>query len=178
MHLRAQSNRAGFSHFRSRAAKRGLTLRSSGAPRVGCKAWSVENAARHRPGLAAHSWRPLSSNVRRLGGEALGEGWRQHCVEGLGPISRVAAVFQVGPPLAALPFASLKVKVVERADCSFLGVPNVAVMASDGSPDWVSGMGSTVEEALADALRYFVSSLGGRSGLGEESFAWAAPEDF
>ncbi|WP_152049221.1 hypothetical protein [Tautonia marina] len=108
----------------------------------------------------------------------MGEGWRQLRVEGLGPVSRVTAVFQVGPPLAALPFASLKVKVVERADGSFLGVPNVAVLSPDGSPDWVSGLGGTVEEALADTLRFFVSSLGGRSGLGEESFAWAAPEDF
>ncbi len=106
------------------------------------------------------------------------ESWRQIRFEGLGPISHVAAVFQVGPPLAALPFASLKVKVVERADGSFLGVPNVAVLASDGSPDWVSGLGGTVEEALADALHSFEMSLGGRSELSEACFAWAAPEDF
>src|SRR4051794_21063686 len=104
--------------------------------------------------------------------------WQHLRVEGLGPVERVAAIFQVGPPLAWLPFASFKVKVVERPDGSFLGVPNVAVRAADGSPDWVGGLGDTVEEALEDALNYLVRSLDGRRDLPEDAFAWSDLHDF
>jgi hypothetical protein len=105
-------------------------------------------------------------------------GWRQLSVEGLGPVRRVAATFQVGPPLARLPFAALKVKVIERADGSFLGVPNVAVRDPDGTPDWISGPGGTIEEALEDALNYFVKSLDERQDLSAGSFTWSDPHDF
>jgi hypothetical protein len=68
--------------------------------------------------------------------------------------------------------------VVERPDGSFLGVPNVAIRSSDGSPDWISGLGGSVDEALEDTLRYFVRSVGGNVNLTLEDFEWAASEDF
>jgi hypothetical protein len=104
--------------------------------------------------------------------------WRKLRVEGLGPISRQVSVFQVGPPLARLPFASFKIKVIERPDGSFLGVPNVACRSGDGSPDWISGLGSSAEEALEDTLRRFVISVSAREGVTDADFEWAAPEDF
>ena len=55
-------------------------------------------------------------------------------------------------------------KVIERADRSFLGLPNVAVLRPDNSLDRISGLGDTVEEALEDALDNFVKSLGDRIG--------------
>jgi hypothetical protein len=99
--------------------------------------------------------------------------WRSLRVDGLGPIQRVASVFQIGPPLGWLSFPSFKVKVLERVDGSFLGVLNVAVRGHDGSPEWTSGLGATVEEALEDALNRFVETLCGRGDLPDESFAWA-----
>jgi hypothetical protein len=104
--------------------------------------------------------------------------WRHLSIEGLGPVERVAAMFQVGPPLTWLPFAAFKVKVIERAGDTFLGVPNVAVLAADGSPHWVSGLGDTAEEALEDALNHFVRSLDGRQDLPEDAFVWSDPHDF
>lgn len=104
--------------------------------------------------------------------------WRTLNIVGLGPAGRVAATFQIGPPLAWLPFASFKVKVIERADGSFLGVPNVAVRSTDGMPDWISGLGDTVDDALEDALNYLVRSLGGREDLPVDSFVWADRDDF
>jgi hypothetical protein len=101
--------------------------------------------------------------------------WRNLKVEGLSPVARQAAVFQVGPPLARLPFASFKIKIIERSDGSFLGVPNVARRSTDGSPDWIAGLGPSIEEALEDSLRRFAKSAGGGA---EEDFEWAAPEDF
>jgi hypothetical protein len=104
--------------------------------------------------------------------------WRELRVEGLGPVQRVAAMFQIGPPLANLPFPSFKVKVIERANGSFLAVPNVAVRAADGAPDWIGGLGASVEEALENALQYFVRNLGGRAELSEQDFVWSDPVEF
>lgn len=121
---------------------------------------------------------PGSRFYSLLGGGTLSVSWRELRFKEFGPVSRIAAVYQIGPPLAALPFASFKVKVVERSDGSFLGVPNVAVRSQNGSPDWISGLGQTVDEALADTLRFFTKSLDGRTDWGEDSFVWAEPEDF
>lgn len=104
--------------------------------------------------------------------------WQHLKVEGLGPVTRVAAVFQIGPPLEWMPFPSFKVKVLERGNGSFLGVPNVCVKAPDGSPEGTSGLGSTVEEALEDAMNYFVQSLDDRRDLPEDAFVWSDPEEF
>ena len=67
--------------------------------------------------------------------------WRELRVEGLGPIERVAAVFQISPPLERLPFVSFKVKVIERVNGTFLAVTmshHEAPMANRITcPDWV-----------------------------------------
>ncbi len=104
--------------------------------------------------------------------------WRHLKVEGLCPVSRQVALFQVGPPLSHFPFASFKVKVLELPDGSYLGVPNVARRLADGSPDWIAGLGPSIEEALEDTLRSFARSAGVSGGTIEEDFVWAAPEDF
>jgi hypothetical protein len=104
--------------------------------------------------------------------------WRSLRIDGLGPIQRLAAVFQVGPPLARLPFPSFKVKVLERADGSFVAVLNVAIRAADGSPDWEAGLGDSVEEALEEALVRFARSLGDDGILSECAFAWADAGEF
>jgi hypothetical protein len=104
--------------------------------------------------------------------------WQRLEIEVLGPVVRVAATFQIGPPLEWLPFPSFKVKVLERGDDSFLGVPNVSAKALDGSPQWTSGLGNTVEQALEDTLNYFVKSLDDRRDLPEAAFIWTDPEQF
>ena len=61
--------------------------------------------------------------------------WRDLRLDGLGPITRVVAIFQVGPPLERLPFPSFKVKVIERAgaDGRYLAVLNICLRAgADG----------------------------------------------
>jgi hypothetical protein len=104
--------------------------------------------------------------------------WRHLKVEGLGPVSRQVAVFQIGPPLTHLPFACFKVKVIERPDGSYLGVPNVARRSVDGSPDWIAGLGPSIEEALEDTLRWFARSARMGDAATEEDFVWADPEEF
>ena len=104
--------------------------------------------------------------------------WRELRVAGLGPIDRVVAIFQVGPPLKRVPFPSFKVKVVERANGSFLAVLNLRPLGPDGHPDAEAGLGDTVEEALEDALRRFARIIDERKLNSEADFAWADPEEF
>ena len=104
--------------------------------------------------------------------------WRELRVPGLGPVGRVAALFQVGPPLGRLPYPSFKVKVLERADGSFVAVPNLAALGPDGQPAWLAGLGPTADAALEDALRCLARSLDGRPHLTEADFAWADPAEF
>ena len=68
--------------------------------------------------------------------------------------------------------------IIERPDGSYLGVPNVARLSPDGAPDWIAGLGTSVEEALEDTLRWFVRSAGMGTDTTEQDFVWAAPEDF
>lgn len=104
--------------------------------------------------------------------------WRELRVEGLGPIERVVAIFQIGPPLERLPFPSFKVKVIERGNGSFLAVLNVAVNGPDGHWDGEAGLGGTAEEALEDALRRFVRLLNERQTVSESDFIWSDPSEF
>ncbi len=104
--------------------------------------------------------------------------WRELRVEGLGPIERVVAVFQIGPPLERLPFPSFKVKVIERANGSFLAVLNVDAHDTNGCRDGEAGLGMTVEEALEDALRRFVRILDEREPLSESDFIWSDATEF
>lgn len=105
-------------------------------------------------------------------------GWRELRVKGLGPLDRVVAVFQVGPPLERVPFPSFKVKVIDRANGSFLAVANVATLGPDGHPTGEAGLGDSVDEALEDALRRFVRILDERKPNSEADFARSAPEEF
>ncbi|MCG8459695.1 MAG: hypothetical protein MI919_25725 [Holophagales bacterium] len=104
--------------------------------------------------------------------------WQNISVDGFGPISKVVAVYHIGPPLSALPFASFKVKVIQRRADDFLAVPNVALRDADGNPDWLAGLGSSSDAALADLLRELADAVEGSPGLDESSFEWADPHDF
>ena len=78
-----------------------------------------------------------------------------------------------------LPFPKFKIKILERPNVGFMAVPNVAIKsAKDGSPDWISGLGSSVDEALEDALKNLMAMLGERMDLTEADFEWSDPHDF
>lgn len=85
--------------------------------------------------------------------------WRTLEFQGFTVISRVAAVFQVGPPLPdPLPFARFTVKVLEK-NGSFHAHLDIAVRGSDGHPNAYAGLGDSPDDALADALQYFWNAV-------------------
>ena len=104
--------------------------------------------------------------------------WKDLEFDGSRAVTKVAAVFQIGTPLPNLPFASFKVKVLERPRADFLAVPNVARVAPDGSPDWLAGLGNTVDEALADCLKHLEASFGEMPCKDPEDSVWADCSEF
>jgi hypothetical protein len=72
--------------------------------------------------------------------------------------------------------------VLERPGEGFLAVPNLAVKnAANSTPEWIAGLGETVEEALDDALTRFFREIESHSrgrALTDDDFEWSDPEDF
>jgi len=102
-------------------------------------------------------------------------------IEAVVRIDRVAEVFEIWPA-GEFPLAKFKVKVLQREGAQFLGVPNIAIKSPvTGEPEWTSGLGDSIEEALDDALRYFFREVQDSCydrPLTEDDFCWASSEDF
>jgi hypothetical protein len=96
-------------------------------------------------------------------------------------IDRVAAQYEVWLD-ETFPFSKIKVKVIERRSGDYLGVANVAVRGRiSGEPEFISGLGATVDEALQDAVMRFLQEAAKNmpaAGFREEDFVWSACEEF
>lgn len=102
-------------------------------------------------------------------------------MEGVARIDRVAALFEAWTD-DSFPFAKFKIKVLERRANDLLAVSNVLVRnITSGEPEYVSGLGSSVEEAVSDLLTRFMAGVRENTpptGLTEDDFEWSAYEDF
>lgn len=78
-------------------------------------------------------------------------------------------------------FFKFKVKVRERSTGGYFGSLNVAIRSQiDNEPDWTSGFGHSIAEALEDTIIYFFKTLEGRdkNSLTEDDFVWSDIHDF
>jgi hypothetical protein len=102
-------------------------------------------------------------------------------VKGVIRIDRVVEQIEVWLD-QSFPFAKVRVKVLERSSGGFLAVANVNVLnRTSREPEYISGLGSTVDDAVNDLLVRFVEEAREQTpigGLTESDFEWAAPEDF
>jgi hypothetical protein len=106
----------------------------------------------------------------------------QECI-----MSRIIRVDRVVAHLEAwvdhvFPFVKFKIKVFERAPNDIIAVPNVAIRhLITREPEWISGLGKSVEEAVDDLLHRFILEVREHtpnSGLTDADFEWSSPEDF
>jgi hypothetical protein len=106
--------------------------------------------------------------------------WDTLSIEGIINIERVVAEFYIECPV--LPSRSFRIKIRETMKGRYVGYPNVAIKSSDDTPEWSSGLGETINEALEDTLRSFMASLervqSDRRLLKEDDLEWSACEDF
>ncbi|WP_444917901.1 hypothetical protein [Microbulbifer sp. JMSA003] len=104
--------------------------------------------------------------------------WKVTDSDRFGPISKIVAIFEVGPPLKDLEIPCLKVKILEKENGRFAGIPNMAVLGKDNFPEWTSGFGKSPEEALIDTLEEFYKIAKELNKVSEEHFVYSEIGDF
>lgn len=97
--------------------------------------------------------------------------WRTIQIEGVARIEREVARFTVETKRDDLPMA-FRIKIIERADGDFIGYPEIAIKDAAGQPDWTSGRGASVEEALADTVRFLLETVQGKEPIAESAIWW------
>jgi len=104
--------------------------------------------------------------------------WKNIRIDSISKIEKVVAEFNVWS-IEKIPYGKFRVKIIENTKGGYIGIPNIAVKNEvDGSPEWISGLGISIEEALADTIKYFMETISTRTNLEEDDFEWASPEDF
>lgn len=104
--------------------------------------------------------------------------WKDIKIDGITEINKVVAVFEVWDTMR-IPFGKYKIKIIENVKGGYIGIPNIAVKDSeDGTPNWISGLGETIAEALEDTIKYFLGTLNMKDNYTDEDFIWSAVEDF
>ncbi len=107
--------------------------------------------------------------------------WKTIRVAGVQRMERVVAEFYV--ECSYIPSRYFRVKVTEDGNGQYIGRVNVSIKnAHQDAPEWVVGLGSSMDVALEDAIHRFIQSLE-QSGkdqhrLTDADFEWAACEDF
>ncbi|MFZ3589954.1 hypothetical protein ACOI1C_11895 [Bacillus sp. DJP31] len=104
--------------------------------------------------------------------------WKDINIQGIARIEKVVGEFIVWE-LDKTPYGKFKVKIIENLQGTFTGYPNIELKnKEDGSPEWVSGMGQTIDEALEDTLKCFLEMINEREELTEDNFEWSDRYDF
>lgn len=97
--------------------------------------------------------------------------WHKLQIEGVSRIKREVARFVVEPIRDDLPMA-FRVKIVEEQDGLFYGYPEIAILDATGTPDFTSGRGATIEEALSDTVKYLLKTLEGKPQISPDAIWW------
>ena len=106
------------------------------------------------------------------------EDWKKLKIAKVAQIERAVAEFRVWS-IEIFPYAKIKVKILEDSHGSYMGMPNMAAKRRrDGSPDWISGSGKSVAEALEDTIKHVLDSIAENGAVSENDFEWSALEDF
>lgn len=103
--------------------------------------------------------------------------WKELKIKNI-TIEKVVGFFEVWA-VNKVPSGKFKVKIIERADGSFIGVANLRVKSQlDGSPEGEAGLGKSICEALKDVIERLLTAINERKNLTDDDFEWAAHEDF
>ena len=97
--------------------------------------------------------------------------WRSLRIDGVSRIWREVACFTVEPIHDDLPMG-FRIKILEDQQGHFVGRPEIAIRDAQGTPDWISGMGCGIEEALADTVKYFLQTLKDKPKIEPASIWW------
>ncbi|HDR6289276.1 TPA: hypothetical protein QCU33_005408 [Bacillus cereus] len=102
--------------------------------------------------------------------------WKNIRIDGISSIEKVKAEFIIWL-IGDVPSGKFKVRVVVDQNGRFIGYTNLAILI-DGSPNFFSDNGKSVEEALQDTVNHFMDALSEMKPSIEKDFEWADPSDF
>lgn len=105
------------------------------------------------------------------------EDWKKIKIEGIAKIERLVDEFEVWE-FDKIPYGKFKVKVFETIDGKYTGRTNLMVMDKTNNFCAGIGKGSTVQDALADTIRYFYTLVDEVDNLTEKSFEYVDAVDF
>lgn len=103
--------------------------------------------------------------------------WKELKIKGIARIEKVVAEFDV-LELEKTPYSKFKVKIYEDLNGSYTGYTNLRIKNETGDTFGGVGHGNTVEEALKDAIVYFLGILNEKQIWKEEDFECSDPFDF
>ena len=102
--------------------------------------------------------------------------WKTIKIEGIVSIDKKIAEYRIKSN--KVPHEDFKIKIIEKQDGSFLAHPNIAVISKDGFPDYICGVGGSIEDALEDCYNYFIDNFSNRDNLTVDDFVYVEPEIF
>jgi hypothetical protein len=101
-------------------------------------------------------------------------------IAGIQHIERLVAEFYV--ECSYIPSRYFRVKITEHQNGTYISRLNVCLRNVDAVPEWISGLGESIDAALADAIQQLMNQFDqrgqGKYDLTEDDFEWAASEDF
>lgn len=106
--------------------------------------------------------------------------WHHLKLEKVSKIEKTVAEFAVWM-VGVVPYAKMKVKIYESQDGTYTGRTDLMIKRKlDGHPQYATGAGETIDEALEDTIHYFNSMLkeDGLNELTEDDIEYAEYPDF
>lgn len=103
--------------------------------------------------------------------------WNQIQIDGIARIEKAVAEFNVWE-VEKIPHGKFKVKIYEQPDGKYLGYTNLQVKDENDSFYAAVGHGDTIEAALEDTIRYFLSLLQRKENWDEADFSYGDSSDF
>ncbi len=97
--------------------------------------------------------------------------WHSLKITGVSRIRREVARFLVEPVRDDLPMG-FRIKIEEDQDGHFFGYPEIAILDPAGTPDFTSGRGATIEEALSDTMEYLLKTLEDKPTISPDAIWW------
>lgn len=97
--------------------------------------------------------------------------WHTLRIDGVSRIWREVARFVVEPIHDDLPMG-FGIKILEDQEGRFVGCPEIAIRDAQGTPDGISGMGRSIEEALADTVKALLGTLNDKAKIEPDSIWW------
>jgi len=101
------------------------------------------------------------------------EDWKSLKIPKIEKIERLAAEFDVWS-IELFPAAKVTVKIFEEPTGSYRGYPNMAAKKrqSGGTPDWITGDGASVLEALEITVKHLLESIIANEAKRSEDVEW------